>query len=150
MIEQLQHLLEAPAVVQVVPAETDIPAGLSGAFVVATVGERHFAFLTAPGRGFVLDDHAVIPQEHRNWDVLGREALTPRQSRDLILRVADEWKNASCVAPVDPVCGSDNDSCVEIAVAPGRVLVRDSKDPRGPVLRVSAAEWREFLTDLRA
>lgn len=95
MVEQLQHLLEAPAVVQVVPAETDIPAGLSGAFVVATVGERQFAFLTAPGRGFVLEDRAVISQEHRNWDVLGREALTPRQSRDLILRVAEEWKNAS-------------------------------------------------------
>lgn len=46
--------------------------------------------------------------------------------------------------------GDGNDNCVEIAVAPGRVLVRDSKDPRGPVLRVSAAEWREFLTDLRA
>lgn len=45
--------------------------------------------------------------------------------------------------------GSDNDNCVEVAVVPGEVLVRDSKDPRGPVLGVTAAEWREFLTDLR-
>jgi len=38
--------------------------------------------------------------------------------------------------------------CVEVAPAPDRVLVRDSKDPEGPVLAVPTAAWRAFLTTL--
>jgi uncharacterized protein DUF397 len=35
--------------------------------------------------------------------------------------------------------------CVEVAfVDGGDVLIRDSKDPEGPVLRFSAGEWSEF------
>ncbi|MGH3935981.1 MAG: DUF397 domain-containing protein [Pseudonocardiaceae bacterium] len=37
-------------------------------------------------------------------------------------------------------------NCVQVAPAPGRVLVRDSKDPDGPALAVPAATWRAFLT----
>ena len=33
---------------------------------------------------------------------------------------------------------------------PGIVAVRDSKDPDGPVLAVAAAEWRDFLADVKA
>lgn len=95
MAEQVQHLVDAPAIVQVLPAETDIPAALNGAFVLATVGTQWYAYLTAPVRGLVIDDAEVTSLVRHEWDVLGREALTPRQSRDLILRVADEWKNAS-------------------------------------------------------
>jgi len=39
--------------------------------------------------------------------------------------------------------------CVEVAPAAGRVLVRDSKDPGGPVLRFSAAAWRAFTAAVR-
>lgn len=96
MAEQLQHLTEIPAaVVQVLPAETDIPASLGGPFVLATVGGRQYAHLDTPGRGFVVEDREVISLLQQKWDMLGREALPLRQSRDLILRVADEWKNAS-------------------------------------------------------
>ena len=42
-----------------------------------------------------------------------------------------------------------NGACVEVAV-PGAVLVRDSKDPDGPVLSVTPAKWREFLRDVTA
>ena len=38
--------------------------------------------------------------------------------------------------------------CVEVAPAPGRVLVRDSKDPDGPALTVPTPAWRAFLTTL--
>jgi Domain of unknown function (DUF397) len=39
-----------------------------------------------------------------------------------------------------------NGDCVEVASLPdGRVAVRDSKDPAGPVLQFSASEWRAFL-----
>jgi hypothetical protein len=38
-----------------------------------------------------------------------------------------------------------NGACVELASADGMVAVRDSKDPGGPILRYTAAEWRAFL-----
>ncbi len=38
-----------------------------------------------------------------------------------------------------------NGACVEVAPAPGRVLVRDSKNPTGPTLAVPAPAWRTFL-----
>jgi hypothetical protein len=45
--------------------------------------------------------------------------------------------------------GSGND-CVEVATdIPGVVAVRDSKNPRGPVLVFSRTEWQTFLADLR-
>ncbi|HEV2782317.1 MAG TPA: DUF397 domain-containing protein [Actinophytocola sp.] len=37
-------------------------------------------------------------------------------------------------------------NCVEVAQAPARVLVRDSKNISGPTLTFSAAEWRDFLS----
>ncbi len=40
---------------------------------------------------------------------------------------------------------SGHDLCVEVAAAGGDVLVRDSKDPRGPTLATSSAAWRDFL-----
>ncbi|MFF3405791.1 DUF397 domain-containing protein [Streptomyces sp. NPDC002742] len=36
--------------------------------------------------------------------------------------------------------------CVEAAFVPTGVLVRDSKVPGGPHLKVSAEPWRKFLT----
>ncbi|HWR47064.1 MAG TPA: DUF397 domain-containing protein [Pseudonocardiaceae bacterium] len=39
-------------------------------------------------------------------------------------------------------------ACVEVAPAPDRVLVRDSKNPAGPALAVPTTAWRAFLTTL--
>lgn len=39
--------------------------------------------------------------------------------------------------------------CVEVAVVPGAVGVRDSKDRSGPALLVPPSEWRAFLGDLQ-
>ena len=42
------------------------------------------------------------------------------------------------------------DQCVEVAALPGsRRAVRDSKDPDGPALLFSAAEWRTLLDAVR-
>ncbi len=42
-------------------------------------------------------------------------------------------------------------ACVEVAAGgPGVVAVRDSKDPDGPALVFSAAEWRSFTAQLRS
>jgi Domain of unknown function (DUF397) len=39
-----------------------------------------------------------------------------------------------------------NGDCVQVArLADGRIGVRDSKDPGGPVLRFTLAEWSAFL-----
>ncbi len=45
--------------------------------------------------------------------------------------------------------GSNGGNCVEVAALSGNSLaVRDSKDPYGPVLTFSRAEWRTFTTAL--
>jgi Domain of unknown function (DUF397) len=43
-----------------------------------------------------------------------------------------------------------NGNCVEVADLPGgRVGVRNSRDPGGPVLRFTPAEWQAFLGGAR-
>lgn len=44
---------------------------------------------------------------------------------------------------------SNGGECVELAGLPGVVAVRDSKDPGGPALVFSRAEWRAFLGALK-
>jgi Domain of unknown function (DUF397) len=44
--------------------------------------------------------------------------------------------------------GGDGD-CVEVAELSGRVAMRDSKDPAGPVLAFTSTEWRAFLGSIR-
>jgi hypothetical protein len=46
--------------------------------------------------------------------------------------------------------GSQNDACVEVASLPdGACAVRDSKDREGPILRLTATQWRHFTTKLK-
>ena len=46
--------------------------------------------------------------------------------------------------------GNGGSACVEAGHAAGAVLVRDTKDNgRGPVLRVTAADWRRFTATIR-
>jgi hypothetical protein len=42
--------------------------------------------------------------------------------------------------------GNDGNSCVELAVTPGTVHVRDSKHVEGPRLTLAPAAWAEFVT----
>ncbi|MFF7213233.1 DUF397 domain-containing protein [Streptomyces sp. NPDC008238] len=41
--------------------------------------------------------------------------------------------------------GSDGGECVEVAVGPAAVHVRDSKDRSGPVLAFDPEAWTAFL-----
>ena len=52
------------------------------------------------------------------------------------------WKKSS-----KSVTGDNN--CVEVAVATGEILVRDSKNPDAANLRFSPESWSAFLTGLR-
>jgi hypothetical protein len=40
-------------------------------------------------------------------------------------------------------------NCVEVAVPSEGVLVRDSKDQRGPVLSFTTDQWAGFLTSVK-
>jgi hypothetical protein len=42
-----------------------------------------------------------------------------------------------------------NGNCVEVAELSSRIAVRDSKDPRGPVLQFGPESWREFIASVR-
>lgn len=44
--------------------------------------------------------------------------------------------------------GDGGSNCVEVADHSNRVLVRDSKDKSGPMLRVASRTWRVFLRDI--
>jgi hypothetical protein len=49
------------------------------------------------------------------------------------------WKKSS-------LSGNGGGNCVEVATnLPGLIAVRDSKNPSGPALRFTPAEWDAFL-----
>lgn len=69
--------------------------------------------------------------------------------------------SAASSRPVDrpgPSCGrgwykaqaSGTSNCVEVASDRERILVRDSKNPDGPVLVFTFAEWDAFVSGVRA
>ena len=45
--------------------------------------------------------------------------------------------------------GSNGGQCVEVASDADNIHVRDSKDPHGPVLTFTPAEWDAFLDGAR-
>ncbi|MEH0819778.1 MULTISPECIES: DUF397 domain-containing protein [unclassified Micromonospora] len=57
-------------------------------------------------------------------------------------RIGIKWRKSS---------RSDNNggACVEIAAVNGSILIRDSKDACGPVLRFGRQPWHVFLRTLR-
>jgi Domain of unknown function (DUF397) len=46
--------------------------------------------------------------------------------------------------------GGNGGNCVEVAEMPDAFAVRDSKDPTGPVLVFTLAEWRAFIDGAKA
>jgi hypothetical protein len=50
---------------------------------------------------------------------------------------AASWRKSS-------YSGNNGGDCVEVGMTPGAVLVRDTKDQRGPALRLSAGTWQAF------
>jgi hypothetical protein len=46
--------------------------------------------------------------------------------------------------------GSSNPNCVEVGFETSAVLMRDSKDRNGPVLRFTVNEWKAFVAGVKA
>jgi hypothetical protein len=59
------------------------------------------------------------------------------------VEVAAVWRKSSH-------SDSQAGACVEVARADRLVAVRDSKNPHGPVLAFTSAEWRGLLTGIKA
>jgi hypothetical protein len=51
------------------------------------------------------------------------------------------WRRASYCA---------NGECIEVGLRDGEILLRDSKDPRRGVQRYTNAEWRAFVSGIKA
>ncbi len=45
---------------------------------------------------------------------------------------------------------TNNGACVEVASVPGKIAVRDSKDPDGPILVYGPDAWGAFLAALKS
>ncbi|MFD9208344.1 DUF397 domain-containing protein [Streptomyces sioyaensis] len=57
------------------------------------------------------------------------------------VEVAYDWHKSSH-------SGSEGGDCLEVATCPHAIHIRDSKNPDGPMLTLSAAAWAAFLTDV--
>lgn len=67
-----------------------------------------------------------------------------RLRRPACAHLSDErraWRRSS-------VCATSG--CLEVRHSDGLVLVRDSKDPDGPVLRYTLEEWDAFVAGVKA
>ncbi|PZG39604.1 DUF397 domain-containing protein [Spongiactinospora gelatinilytica] len=46
--------------------------------------------------------------------------------------------------------GGNGGECVEVATnIPGTILIRDSKNPTGPTLRISPTDWTDFISQIK-
>jgi hypothetical protein len=62
-------------------------------------------------------------------------------SHEIGLTVQEPWRKASRCA---------GGECVEVAQGGGVIMVRDSTQPRGTVLRCAAAQWRSLVGSIKA
>ncbi|MCW3815399.1 helix-turn-helix transcriptional regulator [Micromonospora sp. DR5-3] len=96
MRHQLGHLLTLAARPQVhlhvIPADVGVHAGIAGPFILAGYADGGWvAHLDNPLRAQVLDRSDEISSLHRRWESVRSEALSRRQSLDLIQEVAKTW-----------------------------------------------------------
>jgi hypothetical protein len=57
-------------------------------------------------------------------------------------KIGPRWRKAS-------YSGNGGGDCIEVADQAARVLVRDTKDRTGPVLRFTPAAWRRFADQVK-
>jgi transcriptional regulator with XRE-family HTH domain len=110
MHDQLQRLADPAAVVRVhvLPADAETHMGVDGSFVLATLDGRTIGYADTPLHGVTREDPEVVSGARERWEALMIEALPHRQSRDLILKVAEQWKSKTGESPParEPTAGT--------------------------------------------
>jgi transcriptional regulator with XRE-family HTH domain len=94
MHDQLLHIAEASErpniTVEVIPYGTGAHSGLSGAFVIADfVDAPSIVYLETANGGQIVETPSAIEEDVLIFDSLRADALPRRQSRDLIMKVAE-------------------------------------------------------------
>lgn len=94
--EQLEHLVtaaESPYVqIRVVPADTPWYTGLAGPFILAWLHDgTEVGYLDNQLRGQIVSDRSDLVSLGRRWESITGEALSTRQSIELIKEVAKTW-----------------------------------------------------------
>jgi transcriptional regulator with XRE-family HTH domain len=94
MSAQLRRLAEAAErwIIQVVPWEVDNYLGLDGPFVLATVDGGDLAFTPDHIGASIRSSAADVAEVRWRWDAIRAEALPRRQSKDLILEIAQSYE----------------------------------------------------------
>lgn len=98
MHRQLRRLAEAASqwIIQVVPqASGYYYPGLDGPLVIATVDGRDVVYTPTGLRGYIIDSPEAVAEAKQRWDAIRAEALSKRQSRDLIMEAAESWSSKS-------------------------------------------------------
>jgi transcriptional regulator with XRE-family HTH domain len=95
MHDQLWHIADASdrpnITVEVIPYGTGAHSGLLGAFVIADfVDAPSIVYLETSNGGQMVEKPSAIEEEALIFDSLRSDALSRRQSRDLIMKVAEE------------------------------------------------------------
>nr|MDT0659910.1 helix-turn-helix transcriptional regulator [Micromonospora sp. DSM 115978] len=97
MADQVNHLVscaELPNVsILVVPADTGIYCGLQGGFILASLPYGAVtAYLDQQVSAQVVNDVANLATLQATWDRIATEALSRRQSLELLREAAETWK----------------------------------------------------------
>ncbi|MFG2697619.1 Scr1 family TA system antitoxin-like transcriptional regulator [Kitasatospora sp. NPDC048407] len=160
-LAHLRHLMRRPnIVVQIAPLELGerTPAASSFTLLTMSDGERHL-YSESLNSGHFTTDPREINRFSRAYDRLRGSALSVADSAALIRSVMEGLVNPMQrtgapslrhLAYFKSASYSDSNGgdCVQPAInlaeSHGVVLVRDSKDPNGPVLTVSPTAWAAF------
>ncbi|MET8155995.1 Scr1 family TA system antitoxin-like transcriptional regulator [Sphaerisporangium sp. NPDC005289] len=144
--------------VQVLPMSAGPHAGLKDQFVILDFpdpNDRSVVYLGTATDGLYLEETHHIDRYSLVFQHLCAAALSVDASIDhlsimLTNREATmdlsqaEWRKSARSS-------GDGNDCVEVATnMPGIVAVRDSKDPAGPNLLVTALAWRFFIGGVKA
>lgn len=96
MGEQLAHLVKMAALphvqILVVPEEAGLYPALQGGFILASLSDASVvAYIDQQVRAQVMQEAEDIAALQRHWEAVRGEALSRRQSLDLINEAARSW-----------------------------------------------------------
>lgn len=153
MAAQIEHLAEMarrPNIdVRVLPFDGRAHCAAWGAFhlITATPAADPFMVCVEDLSGFRYHEAPYAVEDHASlFDHLSAIALSPPETQDLIGSVAKELRMPDQLTWRKSSYSSANGACVEVADLPdGGRAVRQSRDPEGPIIEYTRAEWEAFI-----